>query len=51
MAKGQKRSTKEPRKLKSAGGGEKKSAGPKYLRQEEGPPSVKINTMGPGRKR
>jgi hypothetical protein len=32
MAKGQKRSGKEPRKLKSA---EKKPAGPKYLRPPE----------------
>jgi len=51
MAKGQKRSSKEPRKLKGAGSGEKKNAGPKYLRQAEGPSSVKIATMGPGRKR
>lgn len=50
MAKGQKRSSKEPRKLKGGGGGEKKSAGPKYLRNAEGPPVLKINTNGPGRK-
>jgi hypothetical protein len=51
MAKGQKRSTKEPRKLKGAAGGEKKDAGPKYLRQGEGAQSVNINAMGPGKMR
>ncbi|MCT8970548.1 hypothetical protein [Microbaculum marinisediminis] len=35
MAKGQKRSTKEPKKQKAAEKKTKKLAGPKYLRQSE----------------
>jgi len=46
MAKGQKRSSKEPRKLKSA---EKKQAGPKYLRPPELVQAAKpgVTRLGP----
>jgi len=47
MAKGQKRSTKEPRKLKSA---EKKPAGPKYLRPADLLQPAKLGPQRPGRK-
>ena len=48
MAKGQKRSNKEQRKLKSK---EPKPAGPKYLRPAELVHAAKPATSGPGAKR
>jgi hypothetical protein len=48
MAKGQKRSGKEPRKLKSA---EKKPAGPKYLRPPELVQQAKLGASRPGPKK
>ena len=47
MAKGQKRSGKEPRKLKSA---EKKPTGPKYLRPPELVQAGKLGAQRPGQK-
>ena len=47
MAKGQKRTTKEPRKLKSP---DKKLAGPKYLRPAELVSSGKLGPQRPGQK-
>lgn len=47
MAKGQKRSAKEPRKQKKA---EPKPAGPKYLRPAELVQSGKLGAQRPGQK-
>lgn len=50
MAKGQKRSNKEPKKLKGTERQAKKDAGPKYLRQAEVMQSGLLRGKSPGQK-
>lgn len=50
MAKGQKRSTREPKKLKGAETADKKGAGPRYLRQSEVLQAGKLRPKPPGQK-
>jgi hypothetical protein len=49
MAKGQKRSSKEPKKQKDAEKKAKKLSGPKYLRQPEIPPTGNSDARKIGR--
>jgi len=50
MAKGQKRSSKQPRKPKTAEPAGKKAAGPKYLHSKDVPQSVKLTALRVGQK-
>jgi hypothetical protein len=50
MAKGQKRSNKETRKVKNTQGKATKAAGPKYLRQSEVLQVGNLGTKRPGKK-
>jgi hypothetical protein len=50
MAKGQKRSTREPKKLKESEKSAKKEAGPRYLRESEVLQAGKLRPKPPGQK-
>jgi hypothetical protein len=51
MAKGQKRTNREPKKKKGAEKSAKKQSGPKYLRQTESPLSASLGAQKIGQKR
>jgi hypothetical protein len=50
MAKGQKRTSKQPRKPKTAEPGGKKAAGPKYLHSQHVPQSERLAALRSGQK-